>query len=237
MGKCNKTHGMGKVWKITHTFPIVWVFFPIRFPSYGILHHMRNAWGSPSISHSTGKCNKTHGMGWTWEIGTHTFPIVWVIFPIRFPSYGMLHHVGNAWVSPSIFHSIGKCNKAHCMRRTWEISTHTCPIVWALFSIRFPFYGILHHMGNACGFSIISHNMGKDSQSHRMGKVWEIGSQKYPTKPIVLFNLKTHAIPRYRKLVSIDSQCMGIFFSQFMENTWRYPYLSHSWVSRDFSWV
>ena len=121
------------------------------------------------------------------------------------------------------------------MGRNWEISTHTCPIVWALFSIRFPFYGILHHMGNACGFSIISHNMGKDSQSHRMGKVWEIGSQKYLTKPIVLFNLKTHAIPRYRKLVSIDSQCMGIFFSQFMENTWRYPYLSHSWVSRDFS--
>ena len=27
--------------------------------------------------------------------------------------------------------------------------------------------------------------MGKDSQNHRMGKVWEIGSRKYPTKPIV----------------------------------------------------
>ena len=34
-------------------------------------------------------------------------------------------------------------------------------------------------------FSLISHNMGKDSQIHRMEKVWEIGSRKYPTKPIV----------------------------------------------------
>ena len=42
---------------------------------------MENAWVSPSISHSTGKCNKTFRMGWTWKIGTHTFPIVWVIFP------------------------------------------------------------------------------------------------------------------------------------------------------------
>ena len=59
------------------------------------------------------------------------------------------------------------------------------PYYGRFFSIRFPFYGILHHMGNACVFSLISHNLGKDSQNHRMGKVWEIGSRKYPTKPIV----------------------------------------------------
>ena len=71
------------------------------------------------------------------------------------------------------------------MGRTWEIGAHTFPILWALFSIRFPFYGILHHMGNACVFSLISHNLVKDSQNHRMGKVWEIGSRNYPTKSIV----------------------------------------------------
>ena len=38
-------------------------------------------------------------------------------------------------------------------------------------------------MRNACVFPFISHNLGKDSQSHGMGKVWEIGSRKYPTKP------------------------------------------------------
>ena len=43
-------------------------------------HHMESAWIFPSISHSTGKCNKTHCMGRTWETGTHTFPIVWVLF-------------------------------------------------------------------------------------------------------------------------------------------------------------
>ena len=59
------------------------------------------------------------------------------------------------------------------------------PYCGRFFSIRFPFYGILHHMGNACVFSLISHNMGKDSQTHRMGKVWQIGSRKYPTKPTV----------------------------------------------------
>ena len=41
---------------------------------------MGNAWVFPSISHSTGKCNKTHRMERTWEIGNLIFPIVWVFF-------------------------------------------------------------------------------------------------------------------------------------------------------------
>ena len=48
-------------------------------------------------------------------------------------------------------------------------------------------------------------------------------------------NLKTHTIPRYGKLVSIDFPMYGNIFSQFMENRWGYPYLSHSWILRDFS--
>ena len=56
------------------------------------------------------------------------------------------------------------CNKTHFMGRTWEIGTHTFPIV------RFLFYGILYYMGNACVFSSISHNMGKDSQTHGIRK-------------------------------------------------------------------
>ena len=65
---------------ITILFPWHGCFFPIRFTSYGILHHMGNAWVSPSISESMGKCNKTHRMGRTWEIGAHTFPILWAHF-------------------------------------------------------------------------------------------------------------------------------------------------------------
>ena len=61
-------------------FPQYEWFFPIRFPLYGILHHMGNAFVSPPIFHRTGKWNKTHRMGWTWENGTHTFPMTWVLF-------------------------------------------------------------------------------------------------------------------------------------------------------------
>ena len=57
-------------------------FFPIRFPSHGILHQMGNVLVCPSISHSTEKCNKTHRMGRNWEIGTHTFPIIQALFPL-----------------------------------------------------------------------------------------------------------------------------------------------------------
>ena len=35
-------------------------FSSIKFPSYGILYHMGNAWFFPSISNSMGKCCKIH---------------------------------------------------------------------------------------------------------------------------------------------------------------------------------
>ena len=57
-------------------FSIVWVVFSTRSSSCGILHHTGNACVSSSISHSTGKCNKTHHMREVWKIGTYTFPIV-----------------------------------------------------------------------------------------------------------------------------------------------------------------
>ena len=102
------------------------------------------------------------------------FPQYGWFFPIRFPSYGILQKMGNAWVSLSISHSTRKCNKTHRMGRTWEIGAPTFPIVWALFFHQIP---ILHHMGNACVFSLISHNIGKDSLTHRIEKVWKIGSR------------------------------------------------------------
>ena len=81
--------------------------------------------------------------------------------------------MGNAWVSPSISHRMGKCNKTHHI----EIVTLNFPIVWVFFPIRFTSYGILHLMGNAYDFLSVSHNIGKDSQTYQMGKDWEIGCQ------------------------------------------------------------
>ena len=94
MGKCNKTHRMGKTWEIgIHTFPIVWALFshPIPILWYTSLHG--KCMGFHIMSHGMGKCNKTHRMGKTWEIGIHTFPIVWVLFshPILILWYTSLH--------------------------------------------------------------------------------------------------------------------------------------------------
>ena len=42
---------IGRAWKIdTNFFPMYGYFFPIRFPSYGILYHIENTWLFPSIS-------------------------------------------------------------------------------------------------------------------------------------------------------------------------------------------
>ena len=109
-------------------------FCLIRFLFYGVLHHIGNMWVSSSTSHSIGKWSKTHQMGKAWKIGTHAFSIAWVLFSIKFPSCGILHHMGNAGVSLPISHCTRKCNKAHRMGRTWEIGTHTFSIVWILFS-------------------------------------------------------------------------------------------------------
>ena len=60
-----------------------------------------------------------------WEIGTLTFLKVWVAFSIRFPSCGILHCMGRAWVFSSNSHMMRKYNKTHYMGETWDIDTHT----------------------------------------------------------------------------------------------------------------
>ena len=37
------------------------------------------------LPHSTGKCNKTHGIRKVWETDTHTFPMVWELFSHSIP--------------------------------------------------------------------------------------------------------------------------------------------------------
>ena len=165
-GKWNKTHRMGRTWKIgIHTFPIVWIcIISIQFPSYGILPRIGNAWVFPLISHSSGKWNKTHCMGRIWEIVAHTFPVVWVLFSITFPSCGIFHHMRNAWVSTSMSHSMGNCNEIHRIGRVWETGTHTFCKVWVLFFHQIPILVMLYHMKNAWLFPSISN--GKCSKTH-----------------------------------------------------------------------
>ena len=89
-------------------FPQYWQFFPIRFPYFGILHHMGNVWVFPSISHSTGKCNKTYRRGKTWEIGNQTFPIAWVLFSRQIPILWYTSSYGKCVGFPINFLQYGK---------------------------------------------------------------------------------------------------------------------------------
>ena len=136
--------------------------FPINFPQYGKMQQ------KPLYGESLGNWYSYfyHSMG--------------VFFPIWFPSYSILHHMVNTWVSPSISHGFPhqfpivqeNATKLIVWGEPGKLVLIRFPYYGRFFSIRFPFYGILHDMGNACVFSLIFHNLGKDSQNHRMGKVW-----------------------------------------------------------------
>ena len=101
------------MWKLVLIlFPQHGCFFPITFTSYGIIY-MGNTWVSPSISHSMQKCSEIHQIGRARESASYPFfPNLWVLFfHIRFSSYGILYHMGNAQLFTSIFNSSGKCSK------------------------------------------------------------------------------------------------------------------------------
>ena len=70
-------------------------------------------------------------LGRTWEIGTHAFPIVWVLFSMSFPSY-MVYFI--TWEMHGFSHQFPmtqeKCNKSHHMGRTWEIGPKKYSCFW-----------------------------------------------------------------------------------------------------------
>ena len=107
-------------------------FYSTRFLSYRTLYPMENAWGSPSISHSIGKCSKTHPVGRLWDISTYTslkIPVVLsvVIFHQISILWYTFYRMGNVLFFQSIFNSTGKCSKAHPEGENWNIDTHTVP--------------------------------------------------------------------------------------------------------------
>lgn len=138
------------------------------------------------------KIFKTHRMGKAWEIDYYTFSIVWVLFSIRFSSCGILYHIGNAWVSWSISHSMEKLQQNSLYGdNLWNWCSYFS-IVWVLFSIKFPSYGILHHMGNKWVPPSVSHSIRKCSEIHRVGRAC-IGNHTFP-KVWVFFSIRFHPI-------------------------------------------
>ena len=141
---------------------------------------MGNAWVFPSTCHSTGKCNKTHPMGKTWEIGNHTFPIAWVLFSHPIPILSYTSSYGKCMGFPTISQSTGKCNKIHHMGRIWEIGTQIFSIVWVLFSLLIPILWYTYYMGNAWVLPTISHSTKKSNKTYGMGRAWKIGTHTFP---------------------------------------------------------
>ena len=87
------------------------------------------------------------------------------------------HHMRNAWVLPSTSHSTWNCNKTHCKEGVGEeISTHTFPIVWVLFSNPIPIICYTSSYGKYMGFPLITHIMRKGSKTHFMGRNWKLGN-------------------------------------------------------------
>ena len=83
-------------------------------------------------------------------------------FPINLPHYEKMQQ--NPWYGKNLGNWYSYFS--HGMSAFFS---HQNPILW---------YNSSH------GKCIIFHNIGKDSRTYRMGKLWEIGFQQYPTKPI-----------------------------------------------------
>ena len=96
-------------------FPKYGCFYSIRFVSFGVLRHIENAWGSPSIPHNMGKCNKIHHTGRAWDIITHTFPEIWVV---------LLYQISILWYVSSYENS----NFSNQFLIAWENAAK--PIPW-----------------------------------------------------------------------------------------------------------
>ena len=114
--KCSGTHVKRTVWEIgIHTFPKVWVL------SWYLMVYFI-PWQMHGYSHQYPIACYMHQnpfYGESLEIDSLNFPKLW-FFSIRFPPYGVLYLMRNAWVFLSISHSIGKRNKTYRMGEIWD---------------------------------------------------------------------------------------------------------------------
>ena len=92
-------------------------------------HHMENAWVFPSISHSMGKCNRTHLWGESGKLVIIISYSMGTFFP--FDSHPMVYFI--IWEMHGFSHQFlivrENATKTHRMGKTWEIGNHTFPIV------------------------------------------------------------------------------------------------------------
>ena len=98
------------------------VYF-ITWEIHGFSHQFLIAW----------KDSKIYTTRETWDIDTHTFFEVRLLF---------FYHIPALWYStsrqkcigfPIIFQSTGKCSKINSLERSWDTCNHTSPESWCAF--------------------------------------------------------------------------------------------------------
>ena len=169
----------------SHPFPIAWekadfhtfskygCFFPLDShpvvcfiirETHGFFHQFPITWekAAKCIEWEKGICswkNPIKPIPWG-EPGKLVLKLFHIMgaFSFRFSSYGILHHMGNARVSPFTSHSIGQCSEIHWIGTAWKIGIHTFPK-----SIP---SGMLYHMRNPWIFPSVSESTGKYSKIH-----------------------------------------------------------------------
>ena len=121
------------------------MLFFIRFPSYGMLYHLRNAWVFPLTFVSMEKFSKTNDMGDTWGIDSHNSHKLWLLF----------HRIPTLWYPRAhekfmcLFHEFLMAWENTAIFILWVFIVHQIPILWYIksygcdmgFLASFPYYG------------------------------------------------------------------------------------------------
>ena len=119
--------------------------FFIRFPSYGMLYRLRNAWVFPLTFVSMEKFSKTNDMGDTWGIDSHNSHKLWLIF----------HRIPTLWYPIAhekfmcLFYEFLMAWKNTAIFILWVLIVHQIPILCYItsygcdmgFPTSFPYYG------------------------------------------------------------------------------------------------
>ena len=103
----------------------------------------------------------------TWEIGNHTFPIVWLLFSRPMVSFIIWEMHGFSHQFPIVREN---ATKTIVWGKTWEIGNHTFPIVWVLFSHPIPILWYTSSYGKCIGFPTNFPQYGKMQQNPLYGE-------------------------------------------------------------------
>ena len=130
-------------------------------PIVSILHQMRNAWVSPLISHSTGKCNKTNGIGEPGKL---------VVLLFSTGAFFPLDSLFTVYLITQEMHVF-----SHLFLITWENATK--PMVWGKSGKLIVIHAFFHKILIIIWYTLLRGKHGFSHQiSHSIVKPIELGN-------------------------------------------------------------